>query len=399
MNEPLRLLRFDSIGGASGDMILSALIGLGISIKEIEGYFESLQIGKIILQTKKVVDHGIVGTQLTINAEDNHGHHRYLKDINKILNASKLPESVITMSISIFQKLADAEAIVHGTTPEEIHFHEVGAVDSIADIAGVCLALYKLNINAVNISPLPSGTGIIECEHGIMPNPAPATIELLKGMETFQTGEPNEMVTPTAAAILSFLKDKFPVPTLSIPFKILSYSWGVGHKKLVTRPNVIRVTLMEANIPSLHDQCLVLETNIDDMSPQLIGALTNRLLENGALDVYTTPIFMKKQRHGVLLTVICHHCKKDDIMHLIFTESTTFGIREYSVNRTMLERKIIPVVTRFGTIRIKIGLWQNKIITKSPEYEDCLTASLANNVPLKNVMNEALSMLDKSDHI
>ena len=392
MSETIRLIRFDSIGGASGDMLLAGMLGLGVALPDIESNLSKLNIGRISLKLEKATDRGISGNRLTVITEHSHAH-RHIEDIEKILTSSQISPDVTRMTMSIFRKLAEAEAKIHGTTPDKIHFHEVGAADSIADIVGTCIAICKLNINAVHISPLPIGQGFITCEHGILPVPVPATVELLKNMQIIPTDEPNEMVTPTAAAVLSFMNDEFKCEQKN-NFKIIDSSWSIGHKKLSTRTNALRVTLMEYADSAISDQSLVLETNIDDMSPQMFGVLTARLFENGALDVFTTPVFMKKQRPAILLTVICPFEKKESMLDIIFCETTTFGVREYVVNRTTLQRKVITIDTRFGPIRIKIGEWRGRIVTKTPEYEDCVQAAVKNQVTFKMVHEEAIKSFE-----
>ena len=393
-----RVLWFDSVGGASGDMILAALIDLGVRPADLNQELSTLGV-HVALEAHQHASHGLHGTRLTVHAEEHaahHGHHhghsphRHLADVRQIIEATTLPDRVKRHSLTVFQRLAEAEARIHGTTPESIHFHEVGALDAIADIVGSCLALQLLHIDKVGCSPLPQGHGVIECAHGTFPNPAPGTVDLLKGIPVTHVDEPFELVTPTGAALLSTWRaiDRWPDGWI-----IKGVGHGFGQRTLQSRPNLLRVTLLEA--PSEHvrdaDACLVLETNIDDTTPELVGALVQRLLAAGAYDAFTTAIQMKKQRPGTLLTVLCDPARKPAMLDLIFTESTTFGVREHLTRRTMLEREMTEVETPYGKIRVKIGRWHGTPVTASPEYEDCHTAATAKHVPVRLVYESALS--------
>ncbi|MEI6515476.1 MAG: nickel pincer cofactor biosynthesis protein LarC, partial [bacterium] len=298
------------------------------------------------------------------------------------------PAGVKRQSLAVFERLAEAEARVHGTTPDHVHFHEVGALDAIADIVGVCQALHLLHIDQVGFSPLPQGHGTIQCAHGTFPNPAPGTVELLKGFPVCHVDEPFELVTPTGAALLTTLNS---VATWPDGWIIKAVGHGFGQRKLNGRPNLLRATLLEAPSAKLEDPdlCMVLETNIDDTTPELVGALVQKLLVAGAYDAFTASIQMKKQRPGTLLTVLCAPDLKAIMLDLIFTESTTFGVREHLTRRTMLEREIIEVETQYGMIRIKIGRWHGTPVTASPEYEDCAKAAATHTVSVRIVYESA----------
>jgi uncharacterized protein (TIGR00299 family) protein len=393
----MRILRFDSVGGASGDMILAALIGLGADVKAISRKIASMKIGTFKIQHKPLADRGLRGTQVKVLVPHSHHEHRGLFDIKRLIKRSKLPAKVKAMSIAVFERLGKAEAKVHGVPVEKIHFHEVGAMDSIIDIVGSCIALDMLGIDQVIVGPLPMGVGTISMEHGVLPNPAPATVELLKGHPVVQTDEPFELVTPTAASLLTQWAS-----VVSCQLSVVRCSTNaLGHRKLKGRANLLRAMILEpasdnqkpatGNGQLTTDHCLVLETEIDDMNPQLIGALFNRLLAAGALDVFTTPVQMKKQRSGTLLTVLCHPEKRDALIDLIFRESTTFGIREYMTRRTILKRRHVMVKTRYGKVRVKVGTWKGKDITFSPEYEDCARCAAKRNVSVGMVFRSALT--------
>jgi len=399
----MKILRFDSVGGASGDMILAALIGLGADVKAISRQIASMKIGAFKIVTKPASDRGMHGIKVEVIVPHVHHEHRALSDIKRLIKNSKLSPRVKEMSIAVFERLGAAEAKVHKTSVEKIHFHEVGAMDSIIDIVGSCIALDILGIDEGQVGPLPMGVGTIEAGHGVMPNPAPATVELLKGHPVVQTDEPFELVTPTAAALLTQWAGVFSLSRRSVLAKtdvqcsvVRCMANGFGRRKLNGRANLLRATILEStpeHRPLTADHCLVLETEIDDMNPQLIGALFNDLLEAGALDVFTTPVQMKKQRLGTLLTVLCHPDKRDEIIDLIFRESTTFGIREHMTRRTILARRHIQVKTRCGKVRVKVGTWKGKDITFSPEFEDCALCAKKHKVPIRAVFQSAMAKL------
>lgn len=390
-----RALWFDSVGGASGDMILACLIDLGVKPDALQADLSSLGNFHIKLEVSRVSDHGITGTRVVVHTRDHHEEHRHshahphrnLHTIATLIGQSRLPDNVKRQAVAVFTRLAEAEAAIHQTTPEAIHFHEVGALDAIADIVGACLGLSLLGVDRVGFSPLPAGHGAITCAHGTLPNPAPATLALLKGFSMVHVDEPFELVTPTAAALLSSWAGATSTP---LPATVVATGHGFGHRKLSHRPNLLRATLLEsAPAADTGDECLVLETNIDDTTPELVGALTQKLLAAGALDVFTTAIQMKKQRPGMLLTILCAPSQREALLDLIFTESTTFGVREYLTRRTMLERKWELVTTPYGQVRVKLGSWKGRVVTASPEYEDCLAMSEKTGIPLRTLFESA----------
>lgn len=393
-----RVLWFDSVGGASGDMILASLVDLGVRPADLNEALASLGDMHLSIEAHQHSSHGIQGTRLTVHTREHHGSHshaghaphRHLSDIESMIKPGSLPDEVKRNSLGAFLRLAQAEATVHGSSPYEVHFHEVGALDAIADIVGACHALHLLRVDKVGCSPLPQGHGTIECAHGILPNPAPGTVELLKGFPVSHADEPFELVTPTGAALLSSWRS---INTWPDGWIIKAVGHGFGQRTLKSRPNLLRATLLEPP-PQNHadpESCLVLETNIDDTTPELVGALVQKLLSAGAFDAFTTAIQMKKQRPGTLLTVLCSPDRKAIMLDLIFTESTTFGVREHLTRRTLLEREIIKVETPYGAIRLKLGRWHGTPVTASPEYEDCLAAAALHNVPVRVVYEHAQS--------
>lgn len=436
----MKILQFDSVGGASGDMILGALIDLGVPVEKIQAAISGLGVEDIHLHADKVVVDGIHGTRAEVHCHDGHGHdhddghehhhgheheeghvhhhghehdhghpphahephdhghghpphaeHRNLHDIEHLIRESALSRGVQEMAVRVFERLGEAEALVHGTTIDQIHFHEVGALDSIADIIGSCVALELLDVGAVTFGPLPQGRGTIRCEHGVYPNPPPATLQLLRGLPVEQTEEPFELVTPTGAALLSTWRSADRAPTGSKPVKI---GYGFGQRKLAQRTNCLRAVLLEAGpADDGSDSVLVLETNLDDTTPEIIGALCERLMGEGALDVFTTPVFMKKQRPATLLSVLCAAPAREKMLELIFRESTTFGIREYEARRTILQRELVTVQTAYGDIRVKIGRRGGTTCARSPEMDDCVAAARRHGVPVREVYLAASSAL------
>jgi len=379
----MKFVRFDSVGGASGDMILGCLAALGAPLDKISSALEEALPGESFkISLKPHSSHGLSGFRLEVEVLKDSVHERGLHEIEHIIEGAKLPDKVKALATHVFRTLGKAEAKVHDCDAHHIHFHEVGAVDSIVDIVGSCYALHLLDVQGVSFGPLPEGQGTFKCRHGIYPIPAPATAELLKGVKVIVTDEPFEMVTPTGAALLTSL------PPAKPSGKALASVFAFGSRKLNGRPNALRATLMEESDEDLEaDQpCLLLETNIDDLSPEVSGSLFDRLLSEGALDVWTSPIFMKKQRQGLLLSVLCRLDAKAKLERIVFEESGTFGIRCSALTRSALSRKISKVETKFGPVSIKTGSLHGETVSMKPEYEDCLEIAKCLKVPLKEVL-------------
>jgi uncharacterized protein (TIGR00299 family) protein len=396
------ILHFESIGGASGDMILGALVGLGVSVDELNEELKSLNVDPFEVLVDDVVEQGMSGVRARVvvhghhHHDHDHGHHhgRHLSTILTLIDESHLPDQVKANASNVFQRIGEAEAAIHGVDIEKIHFHEVGAMDSIVDIVGCCLALHKLGVDGVSIRSLPQGHGTIECAHGTYPNPAPATLRLLEGFPCEQVDEPFELVTPTGAALLSSWRTA-ETPTAGCRATKSSYSFG--HRKLNGRPNLLRATLCEMAEDETADEVLVLECNLDDTTPELVGCLFDQLMESGALDVFTTPVFMKKQRQGILLTVLCLSVDRDRMLDLIFRESTTFGIREYLSKRSVLNRTFENVETPYGPVRVKVGARNGEVITVSPEIEDCRKRASEKRVAVREVYRAVQRSWDGRD--
>jgi uncharacterized protein (TIGR00299 family) protein len=388
MNE--RILVWDSIGGASGDLLLATLLDLGANPDELKAALRGIPLpDPYDIEVTPVVDHGIKGVRVNV-AVHAHAHtHRGLNDILKLIEQSTLPPTVCDHITRVFRRLAEAEAAIHAVPVNQVHFHEVGAVDAIIDISAVCWLLDHLKIDAHQIRPLPLGHGTIKCAHGVLPSPAPATLELLKGVPVLSVDEPFELVTPTGAALLT----SFPLQKdQSAPLRLVRSGYGFGHRTLNSRPNLLRASLFEIALSDLStpSECLMLECNLDNANPEWIGDVTGQLMEAGALDVFITAVKIKKQRPGQLLSVLCRSGDEDRLQSLIFRETPTLGIRRFPVQRTTLERQFLQVKTRFGTIGIKCGFWQGARITASPEYEDCRIQARHHGVPLRQVYEAAL---------
>ncbi len=384
----MRIAYFDCFNGASGDMIVGALLDAGLSIDRLRAALDGLRLSGYAIRAEKVRKQGFAATQFSVDldAADDHPH-RHLSHIRKIIEPAKLPDKTKTMALRVFERLAQAEAQAHGTTVEKVHFHEVGAIDAIVDIVGACVGLCELGIERVAASPVPVGSGVIHCDHGEMPVPAPATAILLQDVPIAPSSESFELTTPTGAAILTTLAESFgPMPAM----RIQAIGCGAGRRDGQTRPNLHRLLIGEAeDAAGEYDQVVVLEANIDDTSGETLGHACERLLSAGALDAYCTSIVMKKSRPGVMITVLCRPDDAEQMAAILFAETTTFGIRQHLAHRRKLAREHVTVETRYGPIRLKIGRQGDKVISASPEYDDCRAAALDHEASLRDVMAEA----------
>ncbi|MCA9254401.1 MAG: nickel pincer cofactor biosynthesis protein LarC, partial [Phycisphaerales bacterium] len=378
---------FDCFSGAAGDMILGALIAAGADRGALRDRIAGLRIDGFDLTIEDVRKQGFSAIKVGVSWTPDHAH-RHLHHIQKIIDASSLSDSVKRTSMAIFTRLAEAEARVHGTTIEKVHFHEVGAVDAIVDIVGTAIALELLNVDRVVCSPLPLGSGTVKCDHGIMPVPAPATAELIKGVPIASCDETGELLTPTGAAILTTIADSFgPIPEM----RITSIGFGAGTRDGASRPNVLRVLWGEQSAPFAveRDEIAVLETHMDDCTGEEVGRVIARLLEAGALDAFCQPIVMKKGRPGVMLTAIAPIELEAPCTRIMLRETTTFGVRRRLSMRSTLARRIESVETPYGPIRVKLGLEEDRVIRVAPEYDDCDRAARTHDVALRDVMDAA----------
>ncbi len=382
----MKIAYFDAFSGISGDMTLGAFLHLGLSWEGLVEEIRKLPLsGYRLLREEKVVQ-GIRGVRFRVELEAKGEGERSFPEIVSMLESSPLLPPVKQKALSIFSVLAEAEARVHGITPQEVHFHEVGAVDSIVDVVGAAFGLYALGVEEVWVSPLPMGKGLVSSRHGVLPVPAPATVELLKGMVVkMQEGEA-EMVTPTGAAILAALARKGEVPEM----EVVGVGYGAGEKEFSDRPNLLRVVLGKKVDPDLHEDLWVLETNIDDLNPQLYEHVMESLLAAGARDVFLAPIYMKKGRPGVLLWVLARPEEREQLGTLMFRETSTLGIRYFPVKRWALHREVREVTTAYGSVRVKVARDPEGRESIAPEYEDCRRLARERGVPLKAVYQEAL---------
>jgi pyridinium-3,5-bisthiocarboxylic acid mononucleotide nickel chelatase len=383
----MRILYFDCFSGISGNMVLGAFLDLGIDAAWLQAELSRLPLHGYHVDIARVTKRGIAAHHVDVRIPHEH-HHRHLADIRCIINNAPLPEQVKTLAQTIFVELAAAEAKVHNCDINDIHFHEVGAVDAIIDIVGAALCVEKLNIDKVYSSPLHVGSGTVRCAHGVMPVPAPATAELLIGMPIYSTDIQGELVTPTGAAILKALEPAFGALPVYTP---LATGYGAGSKELAIS-NVLRVILGETSaLPIDIDLLDVLECNIDNLNPEIYDYVMDKLFAAGALDVTLSPLLMKKNRPGTLLKVLCSPEHTSTMQQIIFTETTSLGIRVYTVKRPKLERQHITVSTPHGSVRLKISGSQGRIYTVAPEHEDCKNLALESGLPLKSVYDAALT--------
>ncbi len=384
----MRIAYFDCFNGVAGDMMVGALIDAGCPPDELMAALKGLPISGYEMSFARARIQGLSATRFKVLLDsDAPQPHRHLKDVLGIIEAGNLPANVRGRAGDVFSRLAEAEASVHGTTVERVHFHEVGAVDAVIDIVGACWALERLGVERVVCSPVPVGSGTVKCEHGLMPVPAPATAKLLADVPIAATTETGELTTPTGAALVTAWADSFGgVPAMTLR----GIGYGAGSREGVTRPNFFRVLLGDSAASDSSDVVVVLEANLDDATPETVGYAMERLLEAGALDVYCLPIHMKKSRPGMLLTALAVPDGVSELESVLFAETTTFGVRRYEVLRSKLGRRVESVPTRFGPIRVKIGLRAGQVVTVAAEYEDSRNAAREHGVPLRTVMSEAV---------
>lgn len=414
----MKILYYDCFSGISGDMNLGAMIDVGVDKNYLISELEKLKINEYNIIIQKNTKNGISGTKVDVvlseesehnfdhkhnEHEHHHHHHRNLFDVENIINSSELTSKVKQISLQIFKKVAEAESKVHNKPIDEVHFHEVGAVDSIVDIVGAAICFDYLKVDKVLSSTVEVGYGFVKCAHGTLPVPAPATAEILKDIHV-KAEVPFEATTPTGAAILSYLASDF---TNLKNFKINKVGYGIGTKDNDEIPNVLRVFLGEYTLNNpqnldedfsmgfIKDEIEVMECNIDDMSSEVYEYVMNTLLENGALDVYLTPIIMKKGRPAVKLSILYREKDEDTMRDIVFINTTTLGIRKYSVKRDMLKRKTKKVTTPYGIVNIKEAYYKGKKVRNKPEYEDCKKLAIKNNVSIEEIKREVMINYNK----
>lgn len=389
----MKIAYFDCFSGVSGDMILGALTDAGLDLRELESELGKLKISGYKIKAEKTARKRISGTKFSVDIINKQNVRRRLQDIVEIIDQSDLDDDIKDLSKKTFKKLATVEAKIHGESIEEIHFHEIGGLDSIIDVIGSLIGIKKLGIEAIYSSKIHVGTGFIESRHGVLPVPAPATLALLKGIPIYSKGIEAELTTPTGAAILTTTSRSFGnMPKM----KIEKIGYGAGSRELEI-PNLLRVYVGETEDGEYEeDSVILIETNIDDMNPEFFDYVSEILFGQGALDVFMTPIFMKKNRPAIMLSVLTIPDKLDETLSTIFTETTTLGVRIHRLERKCLAREIISVKTRFGEIKVKISKIEEKIKNIAPEYEDCKEVAVKQGIPLKNVFDEAKRAAQKT---
>ena len=378
----MSILYYDCFAGISGDMHLAALLDLGLDYDELVLELTGLGLEGYGVQAMRASRKGVSGTQVRVVTDPNQPAHRDLRQIEAIIGASSLQDTVRNRAIAVFHRLAEAEAHIHDTSPDRIHFHEVGALDAIVDIVGGAIALEWLNVDRVLCSPVELGGGMARCEHGVLPAPAPATLELLKGVPIKLGAVPFEATTPTGAALLATFVDEF----VTRPELIINrVGYGIGHRD-GSIPNVLRVCLGERRVNSdeWRELC-VLECNIDDMNPECYDHVLERLFAAGAHDAWLVPVLMKKNRPGIVLNVLCAPSLGPTLTELLLIETTTLGVRQYPVTRTALVRETLRVTTRYGEVAVKLAYHQGRPLRGKPEYEDCKRLALERGVPIHAV--------------
>lgn len=389
----MKIAYFDCPSGISGDMTLGALADSGVDLAAMQAGIDSLGLPNVQLVAEEVKRHGFRGLKVHVRHEPEQAHRHLHHIVEKIDASGVLTSAQKDLARRIFTRLGEAEAKVHGTTIRKVHFHEVGAVDSIADIVGSAVGLTLLEVDRIVCSPIPTGTGFLEIEHGRVSIPAPATTELLKGIPLAPSICTCELTTPTGAAIVATVADEFgPLP----PMKMQTIGLGAGDRDMKEQANLLRLIIGEAEQNIISDQVWVLETNLDDVSGEIVGHCTAKLFEAGALDVYTTSIQMKKNRPGVLLSVLCGPDLVPKMEKIIFKETGTLGIRRWPASRHKLERRPHSVETPWGTIAGKLAVLSDGSASFSPEFESCRRIATEQNLPLKDVYEAAMRAFSPS---
>jgi uncharacterized protein (TIGR00299 family) protein len=389
----MKILYYDCFSGISGDMNLGAMIDLGIDKEYLIKELEKLDLKGWTLEVTKDQRHGIKGTKVTVKQTRHEHAHRHIADIEKIINDSSLGQETKELGKRIFMKVAEAEAVVHDIPIDKVHFHEVGAIDSIIDIVGAAICFNALKIDAVHVSVVELGGGMVQCDHGRLPVPAPATAEILKNIPVRKGGVGFETTTPTGAAIIATLGTVF---NSAIPLKIEKIAYGVGQKDNPEVPNLLRVFLGEISGSSESGhEALVIECNIDDMNPEYFEYISDRLFKAGASDVFLTNIMMKKGRPGIILNVICETELAEQVKDVIFTESTTLGVRSFPFHKDTLIRKFDNLYTMFGQVTVKRSYYKGREVSCKPEFDVCRKIAEEKGLPVKEVYNDIMSEIKK----
>lgn len=377
---------FDCFSGISGNMALGALLHAGLPREVLFKELKKLSLKGYRIETTPSLRGSLTGIHVEVTAEEKQPR-RNLEEILTLIDQSRLSPAVKEKSGKIFQLLGQAEARIHGVDLSEVHFHEVGAVDAIIDIVGTVAGLERIGIQRIVASPVNVGSGTVRTEHGLLPVPAPATAYLLRGKPTYAAGEAMERTTPTGAALLAGLADTFGEQP---GMEVTSIGYGLGNRESSDRPNCLRIMIGE-EIADTTDTCWFIETNIDDMPPELFGHTMERLLEEGALDVFFTPIQMKKNRPAVRIGLLAPEGRERHLQKILFRETTAIGLRRSRVLREKLVRKTVHVETKYGEVPVKVGLLDGTVVNRAPEYDACRKLAREQNLPLKEIMETALA--------
>jgi uncharacterized protein (TIGR00299 family) protein len=417
----LTILYFDCFSGAAGDMILGALLDAGLPLDELRRALGSLAIDPGAVWTERVMRTGVAATKFHVRGEDAvidhahdheraldsaHGHdhgdqhevrhhhtHRSLREINALIDRSALSSPGKDRAKALFARLGEAEAAIHGTSMEKVHLHEVGTLDSIIDIVGTVYAMEAFGADRTLASPLNVGSGSVHSAHGRYPVPAPATARLLEGVPIYAGPQKAELVTPTGALLITAYAEAFGVIP---PMRLQRTGYGAGSKDFPDSPNVLRVLIGEGDAASPPHRVVVIEAEIDDMNPQIFGVLIDRLLKDGALDVFYTSIQMKKNRPGTLLSIVAPPAARERLASTVFRETTTIGIRYREMDRECLDRETVPVDTPFGQVGIKVARRNGEVMNASPEFDDCARLAAESGTPVKDVQAAAMkAFLDR----
>jgi len=393
------LAYFDCFSGISGDMTLSALLDLGVPLKWLNEKLAGIPLQGFEIKVSAVYRSGIRANQVTVRVDDPQQERNY-GVIKSIIENSSLPDAVKSNSIGIFSRLADAESEIHGCPPDEVHFHEVGGVDAMVDIIGTALGIQYLGIDEIVFSAVPLGKGFVECRHGRLPVPAPATVALLKEIPVYGTDIEHELVTPTGAAIIAGLAQSFgPLPRMHIQ----TVGYGAGARELESRPNLLRVMLGQATAQGTDilkntdmDGIWIVEASIDDMNPEMFGFVMDRLFDDGALDVHWIPVYMKKNRPGTVVQVLSHAQNRDVLVHRLLSETTTLGVRYYEARRRLLARDQVTVDSAFGSIAVKRIKDPAGNVRLVPEFEICKKIAMEKDLPLRVVYDTIVKDLNQN---
>lgn len=386
---------FDCFSGISGDMVLGALVDAGADLGAIERELRKLKLPGWSISAEKVQRRAIFATHVKVESSETH-HHRGLSVILRMIDEAGFSSRATERAKKIFTRLGEAEAYVHQMPIEKVHFHEVGAVDSIIDIVGAAIGFELLGLDEFACSALDVGAGQVNTAHGLLPVPAPATAELLKGAPSYSSGILKELVTPTGAAIATTLASSYEkIPRMTLR----AIGYGAGTADLAEKPNVLRLMVgeREASEPGEYWSApvTVIETNVDDMSPQIYGYFAERAMAAGALDVFSTPVQMKKNRPGMLVTILSEPDKVAALIDLVFRETTSIGVRTHEAQRKILEREVVSVATEFGDVHVKLSRMNGSLLNATPEYDDCQRIAAERSVPLKKVMAAAAYAFQK----